>query len=189
MVKLSVKYLVCLFGFILFASSVVAQSWQYQFIQGERAGKISACVGYIEYRNATFVMRVYGEEMDFIFDRKDFTLPFGQELGQVSFSFREIDFVLIASTNGRGENEIQNTTTLLYMSPKKENYSEIFEILKRDSTFRIGFPNGDTYPVSLLGSSRVLGAISNCWLNQQTGPHENNPFGGNQPTNNPFDGI
>jgi len=49
-------------------------------------------MAFIEYRNARFVARIYGDELDFLFIRDDFTLPFDQILGPVSFSFRETDY-------------------------------------------------------------------------------------------------
>ena len=178
---------------------VSAQSWRSVYLVARNAGEISTCNTSVEYSNARFITRIYGEDLDFIFRRNDFTLPFDKALGFVSFTFSDIDFVLRAFTFPRAETNRLNTANSFYIVPKKDDYEGLFDTLMQNSIFTIEFPNGDSYPVTLRGSTRALNAASNCWANEQTGPLENNPFsdgaqGGNpfvesEDGNNPFDGT
>jgi len=182
-----------------FALPLDAQTWRLEYLVARKAGHISTCNASVEYTNARFITRIYGEELDFIFRRDDFTLPYDEALGFVSFVFRDIDFVLIAFTFSRSDSDRLSTTSSFYMIPKKDDYEGLFDALRQNSRFSIEFPNGDSYPITLRGSTRALNAASNCWANEQTGPLENNPFsngaeGGNpfsesESGNNPFDGT
>jgi hypothetical protein len=179
------KYLISAF-ILFFAFPVHAQSWNFEYLVARKAGQISTCNAAVQYTNARFTTRIYGDELDFLFRRDDFTLPFDKALGFVSFVFRDIDFVMIAFTFSRSDNDRLNTTNTFYMVPKKSDYVGLFDALRQNSRFTIEFPNGDSYPVTLRGSSRALNAASNCWENEQTGPLENNPFSGGSDGVNPF---
>ena len=184
----NIKFIIWIALLFVTALPANAQSWREEYLAARKAGEISICAAYVTYTNASFMTRIFGEKLDFMFRRDDFTLPYDKALGVVSFSFRDIDFVLAAITFPRAEKDVLNTTSLLNLIPKKEDYAQLFDALRQNSRFTIEFPNGDSYPVTLQGSSRALNAASRCWENEQTGPLENNPFDGGETGVNPFSG-
>lgn len=163
------------------------KDWHTGYISGKEAGDISACFAEMRFSNQAFMVRLFGEEMDFLLFRKDFTLPYGRILGKLIFKIDGVSFLLSGSTNSKRKGDISHSTQYLYIKGSRSDYGSIFNAIKFGKRFEIGFPNGDAYPVSLRGSSAALSDTGECWKKNPTGPWNNNPFKEKKKTNNPFD--
>lgn len=171
---------VALFAFFASPTLLSAQqrpSWTSDYLKAEKADQLSVCIAIVAYSNASFMVRLYQERLDFLYRRNDFTLPYGEVLGIASFVIDGQIYQTIASTFSRGANDTASTAQVMQLIPNEDEVANLFSALRYGSSFHVVFPNGDSYGVSLAGSSNALAAASNCWDRNPTGPISNNPFG------------
>lgn len=181
------------------ALPIQALAWSHEYLEADRADQISTCNASVVYRDGWFTVRLYGDEMDFVFHRQDFTLPYSTLLGPVSFKAANESFVLLAETFSRSASSVVSTSQTMYITALKSDYARLFDALRNGSNLEIQFPNGDVYYIGLNGSARALNAASACWEGRPTGPLQNNPFSpesGQNPfevpensSSNPFDSL
>ena len=174
--------------FMALAAPCPASAWDFNIVEGDSAGEVTACISTQRYKNAWFTVRVYAERMDFLYHRNDFTLPYDTQLGVVAMVFpdSESTYMLLANTLPRTSDDSMPTASTIYFDAKKSDYSGIFSSLKNEAEMGLVFPNGDIYSFDLDGSARALNVVSECWKRIPTGPVSNNPFE-MPPANNPFD--
>lgn len=168
--------------------------WTSNYLKAEKADELSVCIAIVAYTNASFMARLYGERIDFLYRRNDFTLPFDQVLGFVTFVIDGQVYRVSASTFAKSASDLNRTAQVMQLIPREDENAALFSALRYGTSFEVIFPNGDAYPVTLSGSSDALAAASNCWDRNFTGPLENNPFnsgdegiGDSTGASNPFD--
>lgn len=170
-------------------------TWFSQYLEADDASELSVCTAIVSYSNAMFIARLYGEDIDFIYSRDDFTLPYSEALGVVKFLIDGQTYLLAAFSFDKGKDDELPTAQRMQLIALKEDYATIFNALRFGTSFEIVFPNGDSYPTTLRGSDKALAAASNCWARSKTGPIENNPFGEGAAPNpdssatNPFESL
>lgn len=167
--------------------------WTSKYLKAEGAGQLSTCVASISYNDGYFMVRLHGEELDMIFYRDDFTLPYGESLGAVSLQIDGQEYLTVAFSGDRNQRSHHDSAQAMFLYPPRSDFTPLFNALKFGSSVSIVFPSGRSYEVGLAGSDRALSAASNCWSRNFTGPHSNNPFEKNDAVpqssqkNNPFD--
>lgn len=175
------------------AAAANEPSWTSRYLKAENAGELSVCVASIAYSDGFFSVRLYNDNMDFIFNRDDFTLPYDKALGEVVLDVDGQEYPLIAGTIAKDSDSPYETSQTLFMYPKEQDIGPLFNALRLGGAALIIFPTGKYYHLGLRGSSKALAAASNCWSRNNTGRLNNNPFedGGEkrEPVirNNPFD--
>lgn len=168
------------------AGPASAQSrWYSEYSSGKGAGQITSCNAGIIYRDGAFLARIHSEELDFFFYFDEFSLPPNQELGSVAMSFKSQDFVLSAWSTSE---DSSGKTASLILAPSKDNYSEILGAMRFAESFRLTFPDGTNYTISLVGSDAALKQAFQCWTDNYTGSAGKNPFSGGASVegSNPF---
>jgi hypothetical protein len=160
--------------------------WYFSYVEGDSAGDLTSCNANFDYANAFLSARFFGNDLDFIYYRDDFTLPFDQTLGQVIFRIDRVAFILTASTNPKAPQDVMTSSRIIFLQPSKSDYSDLYNAFRNGNRFSIDFPNGDTYEFPLNNSNRAFGQASECWASRPTGPFNNNPFVPPSAANNPF---
>jgi hypothetical protein len=166
----------------LLALPVEAQTWTFEYSEAQSADQITSCNARVDYRDGAMIVRIYGEEMDFFFFQNTLSLPPDQKLGNVALVFKADTFVTVAySSKGGGS----TTTSSMFLTPSKSDYSKILDAMKKGDQFSLYFPDGSSFGVGLSNSNGALSAVADCWINKPTGPGGRNPFSGAE-GNNPF---
>lgn len=161
-----------------------AQStWEFEYVTGQNADEITSCNASIWFTDGGLVTRIYGESLDFFFSVDELSLPADQELGTVTMEFKSQSFTLgawsLSSDTG--------TTTAMFLTPDKDDYSPILSAIRFASEMGITFPDGSGYSIPLYGSENALRQATECWTSNPTGPAGKNPFTGAGGTDrNPF---
>jgi hypothetical protein len=161
---------------LAFLTTSTADAWEFYVIEGRGAGTLNACAATQIYRDAFFTVRLYAEEMDFVFQNDEFTLPFGEILGPVELTANNMSFLGAALSFDRSETDVRSTTSVMQIIPRKEDAADLFDALRAGTVLAITFPSGDNYQVELNGSARALNLASECWRRIETGPDSKNPF-------------
>lgn len=189
--RLSLSLVLALFVWPSISTAQQEPRWTSSYLEAEKAGQLSVCIAIIAYGNASFMVRLYEERMDFLYRRDDFTLPYDKFLGLVAFVVDGQNYQLAASTFSKSVNDFADSAQLMQLIPNEDETAALFAALRYGTLFDIVFPNNDRYSVSLRGSSNALAAASNCWDRNSTGPLVNNPFGSSgsqsEGASNPFD--
>ena len=163
-----------------------SQSWESEYLKAERADQLNVCVARISFSNGFFSARLYGDNFDFLLRRDDFTLPYDAVLGVVTFNVDGQEYLALASTFERGDNDRNQTAQLMLLDVRAEDATPLFNALRLGTSLVLEFPNGSRYNIPLRSSDRALSAASNCWSRNATGPLENNPFSSDDDGSNPF---
>lgn len=167
-------------------------SWTSRYLKADNAGELSVCIASVIYSDANFSVRLHGDNLDFIFGRDDFTLPYDKALGEVVLNIDGQEYLLFAITLKRDANSRFETSQTMFLYPSKNDVAPLFNALRYGDAARIVFPTGKFYNLGLRGSNKALAAASNCWSRNSTGPLNNNPFEDGEENekpvkNNPFD--
>lgn len=153
-----------------------AASWEFLNIEGKGVGTLNACAAIKEYTDSFVTIRLYGDEMDLLFQHQSFAMPYDTVLGPVRLAINDTTFVSVATSFAKNQRDTSATTSVMQLDLRKQDYGPLFDKLRNGSRLVLTFPNGDTYAVPLSGSARALNAASDCWRAKQTGPDEKNPF-------------
>ncbi|MEX3016536.1 hypothetical protein [Gymnodinialimonas hymeniacidonis] len=179
-----------LLGLSLLASFPAnSQQWISRYLEAESAGQLSVCYAGIDYTNAWFSTRFYGDNIDFLFFRDDFTLPYGADLGSLIFEIDGSRFLMFARTFPRDTNDTLNSAQLMQILPNNEDVVDLVTALQVGTQFTINFPDGSFYRTSLSGSNAALASAILCWDRNQTGPLQNNPFNPSEGPPTPSGGV
>jgi hypothetical protein len=169
----------------ILATAAHAQTWRYEYIEASGEGTISTCIASVEYRDAWFSVRFYGDTMDMVFWREDFGLPANRSLGSVIVDFGQAQFAVESSTFSPSYAD-GDIVKMFFMNPAPSQYSEVLSALRFGNRAEVVFPNGSAYYVDLQGSNRAIEAASDCWAQHYTSGNEVNPFDTPSGANNPF---
>jgi hypothetical protein len=170
------------------ATAANAQSvWKHTYSVADTAEQITSCQAGIEYSNGMFQIRIYGEALDFFFFHQELAVPANQQLGNVVLTIKDQYYVLPALSGNGG---VTGTSSALFLTPEKSEYTAILDGLRFGSSFDITFPDGTVYTVELTGSADAVLRAFQCWKDNFTGPGGKNPFVGGTTVapagNNPF---
>jgi hypothetical protein len=126
---------------IFFSGAVNAQSWRSEYLPADRAGLISVCTAGVEYSDSMFLTRVYGDTLDFMFFRVDFTLPWDTLLGTVIVRVDGNPFQLRANTPqwATGDNQ---TSDYMFLVAHPDDVGDLIDLMALGSTLDLEFPNG-----------------------------------------------
>jgi hypothetical protein len=185
-VRIRDKFFLACLAVGYFVPTLKAHAWQHEYLQATNAGEISTCNATQSYSDGFITIRLYGEAMDIVFSRNDFTLPYDSFLGVVILDFGSDSVGVAASTLPKSGYHTLPTAQTIYSTPLKEDYARLFDLLSYSQTLKVVFPNGSFYELNLSGSASALSLASNCWSNKVTGPLNNNPFEGTPEGGNPF---
>ena len=154
-----------------------AQSvWEFEYVEATAADEITSCNAAIWFNDGGLVTRIYGEALDFFFSADELSLPADTALGDVRLEFKSQTFTLgawsVSSDTG--------TTTAMFLTPEKEDYSPILSAIRFASDMGITFPDGTGYTIPLTGSEEALRQATECWTQRPTGESQGgrNPFTG-----------
>lgn len=150
--------------------------WQSEYMESGRADQVSVCIASTERRDGYFLLRLYGDTVDFMFANDSFTLPYGSELGVVALIIDGQRYILFANTVVQGDDDTESSTDFMFLNYYGENIVNIINALRWGTRARLEFPNGSSYGLSLSGSNNAILAAINCWEANQTGVHRDNPF-------------
>lgn len=151
-------------------------AWEFNDIEGAGVGTLNACAATDAYRDGFITIRLYGEEMDIVFQHEDFALPFNETLGVVGVMVDTAPYAGLAISLSRRPSDVRETTSAMQILLRSEDYSELFDVFRNGKTLYISFPSGDGYTIPLAGSAKALNMAADCWKSKETGPDERNPF-------------
>jgi hypothetical protein len=166
------------------AATQAAAQWEYEYYPAQEGDDLAVCTAGVYYDDGPFILRVYDRTVDFYLADDGLSLPPGQALGTVVFSFRDIDFVLEADS---GEDLGGPPVGHMYLTPAEGDVAPLLDRLRGRREMDIVFPDGLYYTIGLDGSSAALTEAFECWTRELTGPAEGggaNPFAAGR---NPFD--
>lgn len=117
-----------------------AAAWEFIYIDGNEAGSVKACGAVQEYNDGFFLIRLLGDEIDFLIRIDKLTLPYDAVLGNVALVFPDNAFILSGSTNAKEPDDSASTTSHFFLSPKKEDFADLFDYFRRENKVSIVFP-------------------------------------------------
>lgn len=154
-----------------------AQSvWEFEYAEATSADEITSCNAAIWFNDGALVARIYGESLDFFFSVDELSLPQDEALGDVRLEFKSQTFLLGAWSVSADT----PTTTAMFLTPQKDDYSPILSAIRFASEMGITFPDGSGYTIPLTGSEEALRLATDCWTSRPTGAGTDgrNPFSG-----------
>ena len=168
------------------ATQAAAETWEHVFYPAD-AEHVGMCTAGVHYADGPFVLRVYGQVVDFYLADDELALPPERTMGTVVFVFEDLDFVLEADSGWTEGGGLAND---LFLMPRGEDVASLLERLRGEDAMDIAFPDGLSYTIGLGGSSAALFEAFECWRRESTGevePQARNPFGTAGTTgHNPF---
>ena len=155
----------------LLAAPAFAQGWEQSYSRAEGTDGTWNCQAGIYYRDATFLTRIYADDMDFYFRKDGYALPPGRYMGEVGLTFDgrygERRFFLPARAglaDGR-----DGRSSYMFLQPDARDYALLLELMKGSRRASLDFPDGASWVIDLDGSRRALDAASDCWRFAATG--------------------
>jgi hypothetical protein len=169
-------------------------SWSSEYLPSERADQLSVCTAGVYYSDGFFMMRLYDDNLDFLFNNNQLTLPYGEVLGRALLVIDGQSYELIAETFPRGRDDALPSTQTMALYYQYDDFDNLVNALRWGGAARIVFPNQTYYTFTLNGSNNAIMAAFNCWERNYTGEPNNNPFEGApnqtpQQGGNPFSNL
>lgn len=154
----------------------IASDWEFLNIEGSGVGTLNACAASAVFRDGFVIVRLYDDVMDMVFQREDFAMPYGTELGAVSVYIDAYPHLGFASTFQRDSEDADPTTSTMQIILNPDKYADLFDHLRNGKNLIFEFPSGDAYTIPLRGSAEALNRASDCWREKETGQDQKNPF-------------
>lgn len=114
-------------------TAVGATDWQFIEIEGAGVGTLNACAISAIYDDGFVSIRLYDDVMDMVFQRRDFSMPYGTELGVMGVHIDRDTHMGFAATFARDQDDTEPTTSAMQIILNPDDYPALFD----------GFRNGN----------------------------------------------